>query len=110
MTDEMTMAEAVEDLESRSGSQIVSDEHAQNIADAFGVELQESAGQLQPIKELDRFQPDNDKFGIGVGSLCYILAKKLDMDAEDGYAVGHGRCQRERKENNLQKLAELADD
>lgn len=99
--------DALNDLEGRPGRQILFADHARDVADAFGVELKQRPGELEPIKRLDRVQPHNNGLGIGVGSLCKTLAERIDgVEAEEYVAGGHGTTQDGLKARNLPKLRE----
>lgn len=101
----MNRREALDDLDGRPGRQIVTADHAREVADAFGVELKRRPGELEPIKRLDRVQPNNNALGIGVGDLCRTLADRLDgIEAERFTALGHGTTQDGLKARNLPKL------
>lgn len=104
----MNKRDALDDLDGRPGRQIVSADHAQELARAFGVELKQRPGELEPIKRMDRGQPNNHALGIGVGSLCETLADRLDgIEAEKYVAGGHGTTQDGLKARNLPKLREM---
>ena len=79
------------------------------IAAVFDVTLDEQPGGLQPLHEMDRLQPDNDALGIGVGSLCVALCKKLDLPVETNTMLGHGSTARNYKQDNLPTLLSYAE-
>lgn len=96
--------DAICHLKASRGRTIVSEEYARSVASEFDVDLAQKPGELQPIHELDRAQPDNDALGIGVGDLCRAICKRLDLSPEKGRSAGHGSYQDELKEANLPKL------
>lgn len=98
--------DAIVALEELNGSTIVHAEYARAIATQFDVILGEYAGGLEPISQMDRLQPDNDDLGIGVGSLVVRICEPLGIETEERVAGGHGRTQRNYKEDNLPKLRE----
>lgn len=104
----MDTRDAYDELAERQGRSILAADFAREIADAFGVELEERIGELTKLKHLDRLQPDNENRGIGVGTLCKVIAEKRDgLEAEGFHAIGHGTTQDGLKDRNLPKLQGL---
>lgn len=96
---------ALKALKEHRGPTILRAEYADKIAGQFNVELSRQIGEVEPISNLDRIQPDNDDLGIGVGTLCMKIAENIDsVDHEEPQAAGHGTTQRLRKEKNVEKL------
>lgn len=104
----MNEQDAIDSLEKLSGRSIITADLAQDISDAFDVELEERAGELEPLSRLDRAAPDHeDGLCIGVGTLCLRIAEKRDdVEADDANALGHGTTQDMYKENNLPAIKE----
>lgn len=100
-----TPQDALKGLSGHNGATIVPELYATQIAEQFGVTLDERPGHLEPISDMDRLQPDNDQLGIGIGSLCKALCEQIDgIDAEDFVAGGKGTTQRGLKRENLPLL------
>jgi len=104
-----TPQDALNGLAGHNGATIVPALYASQIAEQFGISLDET-GALQPISQMDRLQPDNDALGIGIGSLCKTLCEQIDgIEAENFTAAGNGSTQRGLKRENLPLLEAYVD-
>lgn len=105
-----TPTQAVEAIDEYNGATILHEEAAEQLAGAFDVLLAEQPGELQPIGEMDRLQPDNDDLGIPVGNLVVTILSSHDRDPEEATMVGHGGTQRNYKDDNMDDLRTLAEE
>lgn len=104
----ISQRDAVEKLEHYGACDIITADVAQDIADAWDVDL--DVENMRPLRDITPiFTGDGDAKAIGVAELIIEILEGLDVKPETPVYGGHGFTARARYEQNLPLLYDYMD-